>query len=210
MLNFLAPFHQNTVQSRSAEPIIVKESLSVNANSLLCNQFANQFTTQDSFFITLADTHFTDYSPAQLLSLLLEGFLLHPPLGVTYLMKLRNVLVQPLGLRTAQLGCPVSSLHSSTAPCFFDHKYRVLEQTTQIQYAQVLLGADDKHLRFRSVVGVHARAMGQITFHLDTRVLVNNVWGYGYIKLIHAVHKRYIAPNMLKLAVAHVLGKTHG
>ena len=71
--------------------------------------------------------------------------------------------------------------------------------------AQVILGADERHLRFRSCVGVQVLADGRIAFTLGTRVQYRNAFGRAYMKAIARVHRDYIAPTMLRFAVSHVL-----
>src|SRR5690606_25159106 len=83
----------------------------VPAASLLSRQFAEGFHREDMVALTLpadADGRGAD----KLLADVLEGFLANRPQGVSWLMRLRNVLVRPLRLRTSPLGCPVSSLLS--------------------------------------------------------------------------------------------------
>jgi hypothetical protein len=71
--------------------------------------------------------------------------------------------------------------------------------------AQVILGADDKHLRFRSCVDVQCHADGRTTIGLANRVQVRNGFGRFYMAAIDRVHRRYVAPAMLRAAVAHAL-----
>jgi len=66
---------------------------------------------QDTFTIDLDSRSLVEQGASEVLLQLLEAFVSNPPTGVTWMMSLRNLLVKPLGLRTAKLGCPVSSLH---------------------------------------------------------------------------------------------------
>ena len=140
---------------------------------------------------------------------LLDGFLENRPTGVSRLMGLRNVLVKPLGLRTSPLGCPVSSLLND-APQRFAGRFPVLEQAINAddRRAQVVLGADDKHLRFRSCAGVELLPNGNVRFSLGTRVRNRNLFGAVYMRLIDRTHRRYVAPAMLSMAVAHLLAES--
>lgn len=70
--------------------------------------------------------------------------------------------------------------------------------------AQVILGADDKHLQFRSCVAVRILSPSSVVFSLDTRVRTLNAFGQVYLKLIDSSHRNYIAPTMLAHAVSHV------
>ena len=116
-------------------------------------------------------------------------------------MQVRNLLVRPLKLRTSSLGCPVSSLLSTQAPEFFAGRFPVLAQQTDADghRAQVILGADDRHLSFRSCVGVQITADG-IEVSLGTRVRCSNAFGHFYMALIHGVHQQYVTPAMLRMA----------
>jgi Protein of unknown function (DUF2867) len=175
--------------------------------SLLWRQFGNTFTHQDSFALEIDAAELPTASASQLLAGLLDGFLENRPTGVSRLMGLRNLLVKPLGLRTSPLGCPVSSLLND-APQRFAGRFPVLEQAIDAddRRAQVVLGADDKHLRFRSCAGVECLPGGKVRFTLGTRVRNRNLFGAVYMRLIDRTHRRYVAPAMLSMAVGHVLG----
>jgi Protein of unknown function (DUF2867) len=174
--------------------------------SLLWRQFGDTFTHQDSFALEIDAAEWPTASASQLLAGLLDGFLENRPTGVSRLMGLRNVLVKPLGLRTSPLGCPVSSLLND-APQRFAGRFPVLEQSIDAddRRAQVLLGADDKHLRFRSCAGVERLPDGKVRFTLGTRVRNRNLFGAVYMRLIDRTHRRYVAPAMLSMAVSHLL-----
>jgi Protein of unknown function (DUF2867) len=144
-------------------------------------------------------------SAHQILALTLNAFMTHPPRGVGRLMRFRNVLVKPLGLRTATLGCPVSSLMGKTDSDLFDNRFPVLAQRHTEHFAQVILGADDKHLKFRSCAAVQQLPSGLWRISLGTRVHYNNAFGQFYMATINALHRRYIAPTMLRTAIAAVL-----
>ncbi len=140
---------------------------------------------------------------------LLQGFLENRPTGVGRLMGFRNLLVRPLGLRTSPLGCPVSSLLSTERDCLFEGRFPVLDQASSAnnRRAQVVLGADDKHLRFRSCVGVEVLNGGQIRFTIGTRVHCKNAFGRAYMAMIDGVHRAYIVPSMLRMAVGYIVGE---
>lgn len=176
--------------------------------SLLWRQFGATFTHQDSFALEIDAAELPTTSASQLLAGLLDGFLENRPAGVSRLMGLRNVLVKPLGLRTSPLGCPVSSLLND-APQRFAGRFPVLEQSIDAddRRAQVVLGADDKHLRFRSCAGVEILPDGKVRFTLGTRVRNRNLFGAVYMRLIDRTHRRYVAPAMLSMAVGHVLAE---
>ncbi len=175
--------------------------------SLLWREFTDRFHHQDSFALEVEASALPAASASQWLAGLLDGFLENRPVGVSRLMNLRNILVRPLGLRTSPLGCPVSSLLSD-CPQRFAGRFPVLGQSVDAdgRRAQVLLGADDKHLQFRSCVGVEILPNGNVRFTLGTRVRNRNRFGHLYMRLIDRAHRRYAAPTMLSMAVGHVLG----
>lgn len=187
----------------------VEASEELDPHSLLHGQFTGQVHHQDCFRLRCAAGELHADSASAWLSALLQGFLDQPPLGVSRLMSLRNALVRPLGLRTSPLGCPVSSLLNPHCGMRFDGRFPVLEQqiAADDRRAEVLLGADDKHLAFRSSVAVTIDADGAICFSLATRVRCRNRFGRFYMACITRVHRSYVAPSMLRLAAAAALEK---
>jgi hypothetical protein len=143
----------------------------------------------------------------QLMELLLEGFVCNPSPLISGLMLLRNQLVRPLGLRRSPLGCPVSTLLGKDRSQRFAGRFPVLAQRHDARQnrMEVILGADDKHLQFRSCVGVQEVAPGLIEFSLSTRVRTRNAFGRFYMTLIHRLHRRMIAPTMLQHATDYLL-----
>lgn len=178
--------------------------------SLLLKQFTDQvFHHEDTFSLTLDTTDFKDGNATALMSALLEAFLNNPPTGVARMMAFRNWLVRPLGLRTSPLGCPVSSLLSPDKSNLFAQRFPVLDQETANDNTrvQVLLGANDKHLIFRSCVGVTMLPHGRVQFTLGTRVRCKNAFGRFYMAAINRVHRAYVTPVMLSRAVAQATVK---
>lgn len=143
-----------------------------------------------------------------LLADLLEGFLLNPPYSVTLMMRFRNFMVSPWKLRTSQLGCPVSSLLSPKNDNLFAGIYPVIDQKTNDQdtKSEVILGANDRHLLFRSGVSVELKG-DQIEFTLSNRIKDKNIWGYLYYMTIDLVHRKYVVPKMLTYAVKYTFHK---
>lgn len=173
--------------------------------SLLLDQFGERFHHEDTFALALSHHELKGVDAAAMLGALLEGFLNNPPTGVSRMMAFRNVLVRPLGLRTSPLGCPVSSLLTKQGSEMFDHRYPVLGQAVSMdgKRAQVVLGADDKHLLFRSCVGVQIVDEDRVEITLGTRVRCKNLFGRLYMAIIDRTHRSYIAPAMLRLAVEY-------
>jgi hypothetical protein len=135
----------------------------------------------------------------------LDGFLCNRSATVSGMMAVRNVLVKPLRLRTSPLGCPVSSLLSKDSPALFAgrHPVRAASVDPFGRAADVILGADDRHLRFRSCVSVRLDANGARIL-LGTRLQTHNWFGRLYFAAIDRTHRHYISPTMLRLAVEHV------
>lgn len=141
-----------------------------------------------------------------LLAALLSGFLDNHPRSVSLMMALRNRLVAPWKLRTSPIGCPVSSLLGEPGPAPFAGRFPVLAQRRdgQARECEVLLGADDRHLRFRTVVGVRREADGRAVAWLASRVVTLNGFGRFYMAAIGATHRRVVSPALLRAAVAGV------
>lgn len=179
------------------------QAMAVPADSLLRTQLEGSFQHEDMVSIRLHAPALARHGAPHLLAALLDGFLSNPPGSVSRMMALRNTLVRPLGLRTSPLGCPVSSLLSCNAAETFDGRFPVLAQTVGATHAQVILGADDKHLRFRSCVAVRTIGDACIELSLGTRVHCKNVFGHAYIALIERVHRHHVSPAMLRMAAEH-------
>lgn len=174
--------------------------------SLLRSELAERFHHEDSFEVALnlADMGETGLGASEILERALDGFLASQPASVARMMALRNLMARPIGLRTSSLGCPVSSLLSQDRDNLFQGKYPVFSQSVEQggRRAQVILGANDKHLKFRSCVGVELDGeTARIT--LGTRVECLNVFGRVYMAAIHHAHMLYVAPKMLAAAVEH-------
>lgn len=137
----------------------------------------------------------------QYLSELLEAFIESAPASVGGLMQLRNLIVGPFGLRTSPLACPVSSLLSTQAQDYFQQRFPVWDQDVNVEntIAQVVLGANDKHLQFRSVVMVEIDEEA-IVISLSNRVAYRNLFGRFYMTCIQSIHQNYIVPTMLSSA----------
>lgn len=181
------------------------------ADSLLRSQLVD-FDHEDSFSLITGPGELASMSASEVMAAVLEGFVENPPLGVSRLMAFRNALVKPLGLRTSPLGCPVSSLLSPRGDALFAGRFPVLAQRVDAdgRRAEVVLGADDRHLRFRSCVGVELHADGRAVVTLGTRVRTTNLFGRGYMAAIDRVHRAYVTPALLRLAVDHAVRKGQG
>lgn len=177
------------------------------ADSLLQQALAGGFDHQDYTTLSVPAQRVGCRSAQAVLERVLEGFIHNPPTGVARLMAVRNVLVAPLRLRTSPLGCPASSLLSSDGKERFAHRFPVHAQAVDgaDRCAEVLLGADDRHLRFRSCVRVQLHDDGSADVALGMRVRTLNRFGRCYMALVDPLHRHHIAPAMLRMAVAHAL-----
>jgi hypothetical protein len=164
---------------------------------------------QDAFTLTVMPPLAQERDAAAWLAAVLAGFIDNPPTEVSRMMTWRNALVRPLGLRTSPLGCPVSSLLAPSAADRFDGRFPVHSQAISAdgRCAQVILGADDRHLVFRSCVGVRLRDDGALEFSLSDRVACRNLFGRLYMALIARTHRRVVAPALLGHAVAAALAR---
>ncbi|MBB5687269.1 DUF2867 domain-containing protein [Sphingobium boeckii] len=198
--------------SRADVAKTVVELEGVPAHSLLRKQFeSGDAHHQDTFMVTLSGVDFRDLKAHQILEFLLEGFLNNAPRGVSRLMLIRNFLVRPIGLRTSPLGCPVSSLLSDDRSNLFAGQYPVLDQMVAADgsLAQVVLGAKDKHLIFRSCIGVEMTSQKHVRITLGTSVKCRNLFGRFYMAAISFVHRKYISPTMLRRATDYLISKIH-
>ncbi|WP_233198710.1 MULTISPECIES: DUF2867 domain-containing protein [Luteimonas] len=184
----------------------------VDADALLQTQLPGRIAHEDQVALQLGVAACGGATPAVVMDRLLAGFVENPPDGVSRLMALRNVLVRPAGLRTSPLGCPASSLLSGDAPLTFAGRHPILAErcSPDGRRVEVLLGADDRHLMFRTCIGVRAGADGTLVCTMATRVRTRNLFGRLYMAAISGVHRRYIAPAMLRHAVAHAAGSLQG
>lgn len=101
---------------------------------------------------------------------------LHGPRWIDALLRLRNILVTPFGLKTSGEGAP--------APHGLIGLFPVLSETPE----RLVAGFDDSHLDFRIVVDVTGDAGGhQVTS--TTLVRTHNLLGRTYLALIMPFHK---------------------
>ena len=197
-------------------PSRVQEQPGLPADSLLRQALAGHALHHEDYFtlVTASPAGAAPDAAAQLAGLL-GSFLVHRHPGVSRMMAVRNVVVRPLGLRRSPLACPVSSLQPPTAgqampegSLLFAGRYPV--HASQVaadgRSAQVLLGADDRHLAFRSCVGVRCLDDGRVEYSLATRVACRNAFGRLYMALIERMHRSYIAPHLLQVAVEGIEG----
>lgn len=96
-------------------PLQIRSLHALPADALLREQLSGQVHFQDAHQLRLDTRQLRSDSLQGLMCDLLQAFVDQPPGGVSGLMRLRNLMVKPLGLRTSHLGCPVSSLLDPSA-----------------------------------------------------------------------------------------------
>ena len=74
-------------------------------------------------------------------------------------------------------------------------------------FAGRVFGADDKHLQFRSSVGVKLIDDMTAEISLGNIIHYKNNFGKFYMAMIDLVHRRYIAPTMLRRAIDYAMMK---
>lgn len=112
---------------------------------------------------------------------------LNGPRWIDALVRLRNILVTPFGLKTSGEGTP--------APGGMIGLFPVLSETRE----RLVAGFDDFHLDFRIVVDV----AGETTLRhvtLTTLVRTNNLLGRAYLALIVPFHKLVARSMMGRIA----------
>ncbi|MET4273422.1 MULTISPECIES: DUF2867 domain-containing protein [unclassified Bradyrhizobium] len=112
---------------------------------------------------------------------------LHRLRWIDALMRLRNILVAPFGLKTSGEGAP--------APGGLIGPFPVLSETPE----RLVAGFDDSHLDFRLVVDVTGEATGrQVTS--TTLVRTHNLLGRTYLAVIMPFHKLVVRGMMSRIA----------
>jgi len=113
-----------------------------------------------------------------------ERMMAHQPQWAEALVRLRNILVTPFGLKKSGNG--------SQAPYGMIGIFPVLSQTPD----RLIAGFNDSHLDFRVVVDVASSDTAR-SVTLTTLVLTHNWFGRTYLAIILPFH-RLIAPALLR------------
>ncbi|MGY8665874.1 DUF2867 domain-containing protein [Bradyrhizobium sp. UFLA05-109] len=114
---------------------------------------------------------------------------LHGPRWIDALLRLRNILVMPFGLKTSGEGAP--------APGGLIGLFPVVSETPE----RLVAGFDDYHLDFRLVVDVAGDAtQKQVTS--TTLVRTHNLLGRTYLTLIKPFHKLVVRGMMGRIVEA--------
>ena len=143
-----------------------------NANAVLSGaQFA------DSYSMTVKDLNLDAEGAARL-------SFGRSPKWIKALMRLRNAIVRPFGLKSGAGGKAVLAYNVGVFP--------VLSHSAR----RVTLGANDKHLDFRLLVDVEDLGAGRQRVTASTAVKTHNLLGRTYLGFVKPFH-RIIVPAML-------------
>ncbi len=112
------------------------------------------------------------------------------PVWARYLLKLRNKVVGPFGLKTGDVLAPEIDRAGHMKPGDKMGVFRVYSQTEN----EIIMGEDDKHLDFR--VSVYREGAN---LYMATWVHPHNVWGWGYLALILPFHKIIVRNSLARL-----------
>lgn len=201
----LAKFLHTSGSAQHSMPALKVQHLPGSNSALLNEHFKpKKIDHDDAFICELHHPCIAARSAGEILDELLTNFTTCPPQSITALMMLRNALVMPFGLRRSRLGCPVSSLKSENASERFAGKHPVLAQYVSNDgcFAEVMLGADDRHLRFRTSVSVQRKEEASVVVSLSSRVACQNLFGKLYMVAIQKTHESYVSPKLLSSAIA--------
>lgn len=156
----------------------VKEEKVPNTNAI--NTALNTVDFKDTFSTT---NHVDDLKT---ISHLIFGTF---PKWVGALMKLRNTLVKPLGLKV--------DMPEDYNIDFSVGSYNGFFKIFDILDNEVVLGADDKHLKFR--VSIYNSTEMQFNIKVTTLVEYNNIFGKIYMAVVAPFH-RVVVKSMVKRA----------
>lgn len=132
----------------------------------------------DAFSVTVADINLDARRAA-------ERMVGHMPRWARVLLKMRDVLVAPFGIRTA------TSISAADRIGIFP----VVSETPQ----RLIAGLDDRHLDFRLFVDV-APAGAQLRVTATTVVLTHNRLGRTYLAMVMPFHKLIVRSMLRQIA----------
>lgn len=162
------------------------QQVPVPGDSLL-SQVAKSAHYEDTFLMRVPEGSFRDVDA-------LARACVRLPNWVGTLMRLRNALVAPFGLKTGD-GPPKRASPERFTPGDYAGIFHVLARNDE----ELLLGEDDRHLDFRFSLRLHEVAGFQDVF-ATTTVHFHNLWGRLYFLFVAPVHRRVI-PSMLRHAL---------
>lgn len=112
------------------------------------------------------------------------------PVWARYLLKLRNILVRPLGLKVGEVYAPVDDRGGQLLPGDKCGVFNVYSHTEN----EMILGEDDKHLDFRVSLYREGSSM-----YMATWVQPHNALGWTYLTLILPFHKVIVRNNLARM-----------
>jgi hypothetical protein len=115
------------------------------------------------------------------------------PEWIAQLLKLRNVIVRPFGLRTSIEALPSSNPEEPLQPGMAVGVFEVLDRQDN---EQIMLGEDDRHLDYRISIQFE-RGEKDCWVVVSTTVKFNNWLGRAYFIPVKLVHK-IIVPVLMK------------
>lgn len=175
---------------------------------LLDAQLAERPVDHEDGFLAVFDVDDNRASPQEILANILRGFLENRPATVGLLMRVRNLLVMPLRLRRSPLACPVSSLLGSKSERLFAGEFPVWDYKSSHDQAEVVLGANDRHVQFRTVVGIRKLGDGRrVQLSMSTKLRTLNLFGRFYMRVIDVPHRKFISPLIMQYAIDYVQQK---
>ncbi len=122
------------------------------------------------------------------------------PAWIVALLRLRNTLVRPFGLKTAPPGPPTPAL-PALQPGTVIGLFRVFARSD----SEIILGDNDRHLDFR--VGILRRVDGdQVMVTVSTVVCFHNWLGRLYFVPVRPFH-RLIVPALMRRAAARLVAE---
>lgn len=116
------------------------------------------------------------------------------------LMRLRNFIVKPFGLKTSNIkNEQVQHNDFSVQPGKVIGLFKIFVVTSN----EVLAGEDDRHLNFRISFYLEEKSIYLYKFTLSTTVLMNNLWGKIYFFPVKFFHK-WIVRSMMKKMISQL------
>lgn len=112
---------------------------------------------------------------------------------VAWLLRLRDLLVSPFGLKTAQM------LATPDGP---DDRRIGIFKVYEIHGDEILMGEDDRHLDFRLSVRISEAQPGAQMVTLTTVVHCHNLLGRSYITIIAPFHRAVVRSSLAGAARA--------
>jgi len=111
-------------------------------------------------------------------------FLSYEPLFLRILLRIRDVLVQPFGLKTGDKhSLPSVLYYEKGSVLVYFHVWQRDDNT-------IVLEEKDKHLNFRVIFMIEKNeAANELSFKASTLVHFNNIWGKLYFLPVRPVHE---------------------